>query len=425
MGNASPHSIDSTLSFGAPGERTRVLLRLNDVRNVLLAPDEEFYGVIGADDSVPDVALVRQESPAEFTVSGDTVLTLEFRVAVAGGNPPVVHSAGEVRLPLAHLSKRCGRSLYHLWFPLGRVGSTRHVPSENSLEHFDKALKIAARDPRAPIVCLSLCLADTPEAEAEYYELGTAPCEKALRFEGLMQSHMQHRRLLEALYRQTRPLREGGVPTLRNLEDALPGQSTSPRSLRLSTSESHFESVGSNVLVSPSPSWNRSSRTTSEELLRLRREIEFTVSEANARINQAGDAILKLTERLSAREAEHDRIRRETSQMRLDADALELENARRQQEICSLEERARADAMLERERVLEKQQLSREAETLREQKEALVLILEDLYGAVKDRGPGRPNGLGAARASDDDEAWTNLLPAPSDLLEGHVPEGDL
>eukprot|EP00811_Abedinium_folium_P030302 NODE_4846_length_1839_cov_9.249416.p1 GENE.NODE_4846_length_1839_cov_9.249416~~NODE_4846_length_1839_cov_9.249416.p1 ORF type:complete len:423 (-),score=130.01 NODE_4846_length_1839_cov_9.249416:358-1626(-) len=422
MGNATPSSIDSTLSFGAPGERTRVLLRLNDVRNVLLAPDEEFYGVIGADDSLPDVALVRQESPAEFTVSGDTVLTLEFRVAVAGGNPPVVHSVGEVRLPLAHLSKRCGRSLYHLWFPLGGVGSTRHVPSENSLEHFDKALKIAARDPRAPIVCLSLCLADTPEAEAECYEFRTAPCEKALRFEGLMQSHMQHRRLLEALYRQTRPLREGGVPTLRNLEDTLPGTS------RGGASECYSENVGSNVLLSPSPPWNRSSRTadrSSEELLRLRREMEFTVSEANARINQAGDAILKLTERLSARRAEHDRIRRETGQMHADADALELENARRQQEMCSLEERARAGAMLEHERVLEKQKLSREAETLREQKEALVLILEDLYGAVKDGGPARQNGLSAARASDDDEAWTNLLPPPSDLLEGDVPEGNL
>merc|ERR1719350_1690664 len=54
------------------------------------------------------------------------------------------------------------------------------------------------------MVCVSICQGGTPDGAQADYEHGAAPAVKALRFDGLLQSQMQHSRMVQSLYRQSR-----------------------------------------------------------------------------------------------------------------------------------------------------------------------------------------------------------------------------
>ncbi|CAK0812406.1 unnamed protein product, partial [Prorocentrum cordatum] len=162
--------------------------RLHDYRSMGLPPDEELVGSICLGSRLEEVARARRGVPAQLSVSAGVNLCLEFQASGSGQH------LGDVRLPLEHIARRCGGSLYHMWLPLNnthigpawsstsssRPGSalpegTGLADSEGyTLEHFDRALRSAARDARLPMVCLSLCRADLPEAETERYERGSA-----------------------------------------------------------------------------------------------------------------------------------------------------------------------------------------------------------------------------------------------------------
>jgi len=81
----------------------------------------------------------------------------------------------------------------------------------------------------------------------------------------------------------------------------------------------------------------------------------------------------------------------------------------------------------------EVERLKREADVLKEQKEALVAILEDLYGASK-KGNTKEEEAGAAIAASTnpagasyigdskDEGFTRMLPRPSEMFASGVLE---
>merc|ERR1712107_494725 len=94
-------------------------------------------------------------------------------------------------------------------------------------------------------------------------------------------------------------------------------------------------------------------------------------------IDQACEAIKTLKERLNARQADHERFRQGTIQCAHDTAALEIENER----LALKFERQAREAVVLRKHLEEARQLRRDKDVLHEQKEALVLILEDLYMA--------------------------------------------
>jgi len=270
-------------------------------------------------------------------------------------------------------------------------------------------------------VCLSLCQASSAHAERDRYELHSDPPEKALRFDSLLQSHAQHSRLLQALYRQCRAVtRTQDVPVgVTDLND----------SWSWASSERARRSRDSRDLPSVSRV-DSSDQGLIERVTELKSDIDTTTREANARINQASDAIRTLRERLGAKQAEHEQIRRETARQRQDAEALETQN---EQFRLQLERRAREGGG--EDRAEELRRLRREAEVLKEQKDALVLILEDLYGAVGTAGVAEeaaqnqePPPLDADGEVTPNtveplgETWTNMLPRPSELFGPSVLE---
>jgi len=420
MGNSTTGSSGGGWFFNE--ESTPVLLRLLDAHCLGLSSSEELVGIVGLGADLQNVATVTRGEPVTVSVGVGTTLSIDFEAQPSGrtstgGN----RYLGSVVLPLECVARRCGGSLYHMWFPLDTNPPPAPSPQNGSgsergsqlFEQFDRSLRSAARDPRLPVVCLSLSQASAAHAERDRYELHSDPPEKALRFDSLLQSHAQHSRLLQALYRQCRAVtRTQEVVT--DLNDSW-SWASSERARRSNTMP-----VGS---LSSDPG-------LIERVTELKSDIDTTTREANARINQASDAIRTLRERLGAKQAEHEQMRRETARQRQDAEAMETQN---EQFRLQLERRAREGGG--EDRAEELRRLRREAEVLKEQKDALVLILEDLYGAVGTAGVAEeaaqnqePPPLDADGEVTPNtveplgETWTNMLPRPSELFGPSVLE---
>lgn len=423
-------------------EQTLVLINIHDARNIRPQPGEEVIVTVLTAYSPP--AQTRIGQPASVLVSADSVIVLEVGTA----SPPAaaagkLRSVGELRLPLELLVRRCGRSVYHTWFPLqapagaaSQSGSSSEVIT--TMEQFDKELRSVARDPRVPMVCLSLCPADAPEAipmaAGQHYEVNVSPSDKCARFAGLMASHTQHARMLQSLYRQARNAQQGrpdgslDISNVSNMNMSLRGNSFDAPAMDRRDSGAFDLPEAQHLAGYPQARAGSSgSHGRSDEAIRLKKEIESTTEEANKRINQASDAIRTLQQRLSTRETEHERLRQETARFVNDADTLDLENERLALQL----ERKRRTAPDVREQEVER--LKREADVLKEQKEALVAILEDLYGAV-DKDTSKEEDAGAAIAASSapasagyigagkEEGWTNMLPRPSELFASGVLE---
>merc|ERR1740121_1597810 len=131
------------------------------------------------------------------------------------------------------------------------------------------------------------------------------------------------------------------------------------------------------------------------------------------------------------KQAEHARLQQESARFRGDAERLEREN---DQLARSLECPGAAGGAQEAEG------LRREVDRLKEQKEALLLILQDLYGngaesdapkgiaveapsQVEARGHTEPAVDLARRDAEAQEQWTNMLPRPSELFASGVLDG--
>lgn len=414
MGNSTAGSSGGGWFFNE--ESTPVLVRLLDARCLGLGSSEELVGLVGLGADLQNVATVKRGEPVTVSVGVGTTLSIDFEAQPAGRNSSGGNRyLGSVYLPLECVARRCGGSLYHMWFPLetnpppeaaSPTNSSTSERGSHLFEQFDRSLRSAARDPRLPVVCLSLCQASALHAERDRYELHSDPPEKALRFDSLLQSHAQHSRLLQALYRQCRAVtRTQEVVT--DLNDSW-SWNQSERARR-----SRDMPLGS---MSSDPG-------QIEKVTDLRNDIDTTTREANARINQASDAIRTLRDRLSAKQSEHEQMRRETARQQQDAEALETQN---EQFRLQLERRAREGGG--EDRAEELRRLRREAEVLKEQKDALVLILEDLYGAVGSGGGAEeepshnqepPPLEGEATPHTVEplgETWTNMLPRPSELF---------
>jgi hypothetical protein len=455
MGNTQIGQLGSGWLYSAE-DKTLVLLSLNDARNIRPQPGEEVIAKVLTAYSPP--AQVRIGQPASVLVCADSTITLQ----VGSASPPAaaagkIDMVGEVSLSLEYLMRRCGRSVYYTWFPLQQMAGECSQPAE-SIDQFDRALRSCAREPRSEMVCLSLCPADAPEATAfasgSQYEVNVSATDKCARFPGLMASHTQHARMLQSLYRISRAAQQGrGI----DMSTASVDMSSASWAMNASSQSHHVhrgnswdaglanrqDSGSSGAFDLPGPQelggyQQRGAGPTSppasaagsksEEIFKLQKDIENTTEEANKRINQASEAIRTLKDRVAKRAEEHERMRQETERFKQDADALELENERLSLQI----ERRRRVAPDAREQEVEK--LKRDRDTLKEQQEALLAILEDLYGAV-GKSDSKEEEAGAAIAAAgpstatspfenraNEEGWTNMLPRPSELFASGVLE---
>lgn len=314
------------------------------------------------------------------------------------------------------------------------------------------------------MVCLSLFQAGSLEAGEEVYDLADLDNQTCVRrFSGLMQSHVQHARMLNALYRQARrakasrkhgamedsfagypsghtPLAEDSLVMAPDLR--ISGAASSPRRKRSSAASMNMSNS-----FDMSGTMNMSQRSSPGDISRLQQEIATTTSEANARIEQAAQAITTLQERVQRKKDDNEIMRKEIADMEHEAEELELNNERQKlQNERRGRERAASAGIKPGQEVEEVARLKQEVQYLTEQKAALMLILEDLYGATGQKKdaqegpdepaptllvepqhepqpvaalPSSPSGarlLAAPPPEEPDKGWTNMLPRPSELL---------
>lgn len=398
----------------AIGDENQLRLKLNDMRGISLRPDEDFYGEVlfsGAE-------YVRQGRSIVFPMTSDMIV-IEFRAPLLSGGK--ARTVGIVRLPLRHMWKRCGQSLYCMWFPLipsfphELGGSTQHSQTKAN-DEFDRGVRNAARDPRWPLVCLSLCLAGPPEATSGHYDCKVMPNMKSLCYDGLVLSHNQHNRLLHTLYRHVRNL--GPHAQMENLHTQGEMLTLCARHLSdevgVHTQRECTFDVGSDIhSLSTTTSMSRA-KCQWKDVAHLHAEIESRTLEANLRINKASESIRTLNARLIARQADCERLEQMVTRCTHNADELEIEN---ESMALQLERQAREGITL-RQREEEYGQLHRETRVLQQQKETLVLILEDLCGFA--RGDASIDGCNydpLAQTDEPNKSWKNLLPPPCDVLE--------
>ncbi|CAE8642569.1 unnamed protein product [Polarella glacialis] len=289
-------------------ETGQIVVTLNDIRSVEIFPGEELSASVRLSPEWSKGTRLTRDRPTVLSFAADTTLLIEFKGLCDG---PQDRFLGEIKLPLAHVARRCGGSLYHTWLPISpqsTASSSSAAAGDKSfsLEYFDRALRAAARDPRQPMACLSLCR-KSPDKEIGkelVFQLDAAPSEKAARFEGLLQSHTQHARMLQALYRHVRTFStaQSSAPGMSpgmspNFKDALQDSFAMDKSRREGPTSTYAMDLGSHVEVlgNLQPADEAPDASSLEtELARLREEIETTTQEANARINQAGEAIILL-----------------------------------------------------------------------------------------------------------------------------------
>ncbi|CAE7245392.1 unnamed protein product [Symbiodinium sp. CCMP2456] len=118
---------------------------------------------------------------------------------------------------------------------------------------------------------------------------------------------------------------------------------------------------------------------TQEALDYLREEIKATTADAEARINKAAESVTTLKDMIQAKQVELIQRRKEVSRLYHDAESVELENQKLQVQLTRASLHVGGQSQHDGE---EAEQLRREAEDFHTQKEALLLILRDFYGAM-------------------------------------------
>lgn len=372
----------------------QVTLALEDARYVALMNGEELEAVVHVSLNDAGSSRLTKRSPATVSVGPGTVLFVEFQ-AVVSGLQETARCVGGVSLPLDHIVKHCGGSLNHIWQPLqpssfahGGGSSTDEPDMEQHVQLFQEGIRMATRDLRKPMVCLSLCRGSSIQRYENF--MTATDAEKAEHFISLQQSHVQQARMLQALYRQVRNNQAAAqssqiLPDMREgLTDSWSHSSFSCKPRRHDNTEDSRSAVSSNCQNSEVAE-SEQSRALEDRLQILRQDIAATTEDANARINQAAKSIQTLEEKQTMKQVELLQKRKEVARLWHDAEAVELENQKLDLQLQrkSLTGSAAPDSMQQEE--IEK--LRKEQEDLTTQKEALLLILKDFYGAMGKQPP--------------------------------------
>jgi len=380
-----------------------------------------------------------RENLASLTVRPNTILVVECH-AIVQGLQDTARCLGEVTLPLDHIARQCAGILYQVWLPLQPASSCDQ--EEEYIEQFDKALWKSAKDPRKPMVCLSLYPGNMPQASKDYL-FNASSSEKADRFLGLFQSHTQHVRMLQALYREVRSNQAAQAQQVDQSvrsKDGLADSWPTDKSRRMEAADllgpAEVRREGMDASWTGKPEHGQREDTISY----LREEIKATSADANARISKAAESVATLKEMIQAKQVELIQRKKEVSHLWHDAESMELENQKLEVQL------SRSSFSQQRPDSEEASSLRREEEDFKTQKEALLLILRDCYGAVGQEPPslaaivskyqsrskevepddnkvfGQPSAGYGCRPPQSQQAWTNMLPRPSELLLSGVLE---
>mmetsp|Transcript_15073 Transcript_15073/g.33194 ORF Transcript_15073/g.33194 Transcript_15073/m.33194 type:complete len:441 (-) Transcript_15073:197-1519(-) len=430
----------------APDQPVDVVLSINDVRNVNLAPHETFYCVTACDHFAR--ACAAKGRPVKFATTVRSYISLE----VFGANRAEIDAAadlgqlqgrplGTLTIPVHRLVETCGITIYYTWFLLEQ---SRAPPIGDTIERFDSAITGAPRQVFAPKVSLSLCPASEYDAQLVYQPEATNE-QKVARYAALLLSHNQHLHLASELYKRSlaaanaafleqkvakkkekiallKQSNEAQGAEIENLQKIVAELQNRHRTQYDSQSERYQTVQGrleetinklsreNHELKSRGLTDTANFEQTDRMIQKLNQDLRSVTEEANARIDKANESIKMLKGQVKQRDTEAQMI------------AAERDNLRHQ--LTQAQNALAQNSGNTGTKDMEISKLQNEVQILQEQKAALVKIVEDLYAQLDSAGVTVGNAqqaqLGSITGGGGSlgPANLNMLPSPRSLGAG-------
>lgn len=344
MGNHCDSQYNGTLGLQKINS-VQVLLRLNDLRKVPSRLGESLEGTVSTSTGSSTVCL-SMRSPTLLDVTATSSITIEFNLTSAAPDGLLVRSVGQVELPVEFVIKCCSCILHRTWLlvtpkPTEAYRCSSEADRELINREFEHIMRASMRDVTKPMACFSVCPANRAEAAIEHYTFKASAMERSVRFPGLILSLKQHARILHGLYRKFRTTRsDSGSAVHNNSNDSVQG--------------------------------------SREDLQQLQEEIDLTRTEASSRVSQAQETIQALMDELRAFTEQAATLRDTIDTVRINVAMEETHN-----ESLQL---MHAEHITTTPRADEVSRLRHQQSFLREQKDALIAIVEEIHKIADTNG---------------------------------------
>jgi len=362
-------------------DKKEVVLCLHSVHNVQHSPNESYYGM--ATDHSLDVEIpVTSERPARLTASLESVISVRIFLHSRGAPSTNDRPVGQLSIPIGEMIDLCGPGVYQTWFTLEDAQPYVMVRSQ-VVERFRRALHGVSMELHAPRICLTML-----ESSAEPTEWAKEERNRITYYGPLLVSHVQHLQTVQAYF-------DGSDKIASN-------------SFEATSSKGDLERL-------------KLQQQQDEEVGQLQRELDQITDEANKRIEKGNAAIVKLKGELKhLRDIEAAQLQRERQQAESQLQTLRQESVQLQQRAENSVNDATCDHELNT--------LRQDVLVLKNQKAALMKMVQDIYGTAQTQTPAQVAAAAAlATISGDADAngrapltpaAGNLLPDAHELIDG-------
>mmetsp|Transcript_82256 Transcript_82256/g.180838 ORF Transcript_82256/g.180838 Transcript_82256/m.180838 type:complete len:363 (-) Transcript_82256:196-1284(-) len=353
---------------GVGGETREATLSLHSVHNVQHSPTETYYGMATTHTGVPETP-VTSEQPAKLGLCLDSVVSVRIflhdRTAANRNDRPI----GQVSIPIADALKICGPGVFRTWFLLSPVEEYPDARQPGKfVDGFRDALRVSTR-PKVTRLCLSILESSVNLSE---WGMDGRERERSIFYSPLWFSHDQHVHLVKGYM---------------DLLDSEPPPKN-PKSAN-NPNQSSRVSADEEALAAREEQERMHQQQLERDFLELQNQLDQVTEEANKRIERGNEKIIKLKGELKElRDVNMPKAQaeRETAQRRLAA--AEAKRQALQQELASLD--ATSQSQGQTDLVGGPEDLSKlrhEVLVLAKQKEALMKMVQDVYGPAPDAGP--------------------------------------
>lgn len=316
-----------------------VVLSLHSVHNVKHCPDESYYGMATNHTQEAELA-VTSARPAKFKVGLESIVSLRIFLHLRGKNGKEDRAVGQVSIPIREMLEICGPCIHHTWLLLDPYAAYGSQPRSQVAGHFRRAFSEVSAKLHSPRICISLM-----EVTVEPSNWVNSAQDRAFYHDPLLVSHAQHVQTVQAYldYCDREKL------DFRKHRKRQPAEEGTPEDLV-----------------------NR--RRAEEQKLRL--QLDQLTQQANQRIEKSNEEILRLNAQLKEMMENEDP---DLEEERHDILAMLQERRHHAEELQKRSEGTNAQL----------RNLRDEVQTLKEEKEALFVEVQEIYSRQKAR-PERP-----------------------------------
>eukprot|EP00933_Yihiella_yeosuensis_P042750 TRINITY_DN3741_c7_g1_i1.p1 TRINITY_DN3741_c7_g1~~TRINITY_DN3741_c7_g1_i1.p1 ORF type:complete len:389 (+),score=80.80 TRINITY_DN3741_c7_g1_i1:52-1218(+) len=376
-----------------PGDSRQVEFLLHSVHNVEHAPNESYYGMV-TNHTADAEQSVTSDRPARLTVGLESIVSVRIYLHASRMPASSDRAVGQISIPIREMLELCGPGMYQTWLLLDSWTAYGAQSRTQVADRFRRAMTEVGQELHSSRICVTMLEASVDPAEWIDDAKADIRKERALYHDPLLVSHSQVLQTAQAYLDYTERLGSSEAARDSRKKNSTSGPAGSPGAVEASSLRERLERL--------------QRRQTGEEVSQLHRELDLVTEEANQRIEQGNEEIIRLKADLKRlREIEGPELEREKA-----AAEVRLEAARsRGNELRKLAEGHTAGTGTGP-LSSEVQRLREEVEMLKSKKAELMEEVQDVYS---DQTASKP----AKTQLQNKEVEEKLLPEPSEFFSGH------